>query len=111
MNPFQKLVDYIRSSQAELKKVAWPTRRDTIRYSVLVIAVSVITAAFFTVLDTGLHAGVTAMLARKTPARLDVAPDTTTPTPASNTPDTSPVNVNAVTTDGAPTKVDVTPLK
>lgn len=110
MNPFQKLVDYIRSSQAELKKVAWPSRRDTIRYSALVIGISVVVATFFALLDTGFHGAVTAVLARKAPTQTENTVPTTTPTP-STSPDTSPINVNAVTPSGTPADVQVNPIK
>ncbi|MBI2051406.1 preprotein translocase subunit SecE [Candidatus Roizmanbacteria bacterium] len=37
--------------QDELKKVSWPTRRDTVRLTVVVIAISLIVAAYIGVLD------------------------------------------------------------
>ncbi len=109
MNPFQKLVDYLRSSQTELKKVSWPTRRDTIRYSILVIGISVVVAVFFTALDTGLHASVIAALARKQPVQTQTQQQTNTQMPV--TPETPPINVNAVTASGTPINIEVNPLK
>ncbi len=53
MNPLQRVTEYLRSSIAELKKVTWPTRDQTIRYSALVIGVSVLAGAFFAGLDYG----------------------------------------------------------
>ena len=53
MNIIEKTTDYVRSSIAEIKKVSWPTRRDTIRYSSLIIGVSVAVGLFFMGLDYG----------------------------------------------------------
>ncbi len=38
----------------ELEKVSWPTRKDTIVYSSLVLGLSIATALFIGVLDLGL---------------------------------------------------------
>lgn len=46
-----KLWQYILESKAELKKVAWPTKSQTINYTILVIAISLGVAAFFGILD------------------------------------------------------------
>lgn len=59
---FSKLVEYLRSSKSELEKVSWPSRKDTIRYSSLVLGVSIIVAIFFAGLDYGLNGLVSAML-------------------------------------------------
>lgn len=47
----QKLTSYIRDSVAEIKKVTWPTRQQTINYSITVVAMSIGVAIFFGVLD------------------------------------------------------------
>lgn len=36
---------------SEMKKVVWPTKKQTIQYSIAVIAMSLCVAAFFGVLD------------------------------------------------------------
>ncbi len=53
MNLYQKTVEYFRSAKAEMFKVSWPSRRDTMRYSGLVIGICVVVAAFFAALDYG----------------------------------------------------------
>jgi len=58
LNPISLTVNYVKSSIAELKKVTWPTKDQTIRYSVLVISVSVAVAVFFASLDLGFSSGV-----------------------------------------------------
>ncbi len=35
-----KLIDYIKDTKGELKHVTWPTRKQTIWFTVLVIAIS-----------------------------------------------------------------------
>jgi len=42
----QKLINYIKESKAELKKVAWPSREQAIQSTILVIAISILTAVF-----------------------------------------------------------------
>ncbi|MFA5420543.1 MAG: preprotein translocase subunit SecE [Patescibacteria group bacterium] len=48
MNNFS---NYIKSSIAELKKVSWPTKKETYRYTSIVIALSLAVAAFLGGLD------------------------------------------------------------
>lgn len=45
------LTKYIKNSISELKKVAWPTKRQTLNYTLLVIAISIATAIFLGGLD------------------------------------------------------------
>jgi preprotein translocase SecE subunit len=52
-NPINAITAYVRSSVAELKKVSWPNKDTTVRYSMLVIIVSIAVAAFFGALDFG----------------------------------------------------------
>jgi len=51
MSFLTKLSDYLKDSLSELKKVVWPTRKQTINYSLIVIGMSVGIAVFFAVLD------------------------------------------------------------
>ncbi|MFA5134009.1 MAG: preprotein translocase subunit SecE [Patescibacteria group bacterium] len=46
-----KIWKYVLESKTELKKVAWPTKNQTINYTVLVIAISLGIAAFFGIFD------------------------------------------------------------
>jgi len=52
-----KIVEYFISARAELKKVAWPTRPEITRFSILVIVISLAIAAFFGILDYALNLG------------------------------------------------------
>ncbi|HCC22414.1 preprotein translocase subunit SecE [Candidatus Uhrbacteria bacterium RIFOXYC2_FULL_47_19] len=45
------LVNYARNSREELKKVSWPTRKQIIRDTLVVISISVAMGAFFALAD------------------------------------------------------------
>jgi len=46
-----KLIKYFKEAKDELKKVAWPTRKEAIKHTMIVIGVSVAVAIFLGVLD------------------------------------------------------------
>ena len=46
-----KLTDYIKGSMEEMKKVTWPTKKETKNYTFLVIGISLAVAAFLGGLD------------------------------------------------------------
>ena len=46
-----KLTNYIKASFEEMKKVTWPTKKETRNYTYLVIAISLAVAAFLGALD------------------------------------------------------------
>ncbi|MEI6529088.1 MAG: preprotein translocase subunit SecE [Candidatus Falkowbacteria bacterium] len=46
-----KLSNYIKESIAEMKKVTWPTKKETRNYTILVIAISIGVALFLGLLD------------------------------------------------------------
>lgn len=62
-NPIQWLFRYIKESRGEMKKVSWPSKQDTMRYSIIVIALCVIVAAFFGGLDWLLALGLEKLIA------------------------------------------------
>ena len=43
--------NYFRESYAEMRKVTWPSKKQTINYSLVVIGMSVGIAIFFAVID------------------------------------------------------------
>ena len=51
MKLIKKLTTYIRESIAELKKVTWPTKKETTNYTLLVIGISLAVAAFIGIAD------------------------------------------------------------
>jgi len=46
-----RLIDYIKASVEEMKKVTWPTKKETYNYTLLVIGLSLAVAAFLGALD------------------------------------------------------------
>lgn len=57
VNPAKHVVQYFRESKEELEKVTWPTRKATVRYSIIVIGVALVMGAFFAGLDWALNLG------------------------------------------------------
>jgi len=47
----QKLKIFLQESQQELKRVNWPTKKETVKYTLFVIGLSLIVAAFLGLLD------------------------------------------------------------
>lgn len=46
-----KLTNYVKASVAEMKKVTWPTKKETYNYTLLVIGISLAVAIFLGALD------------------------------------------------------------
>jgi len=52
MNNFlQRIINFLKEVKVELKKVNWPTRQETTKYTLIVIGVSLIVAIFLGGLD------------------------------------------------------------
>ncbi len=47
----QRLVNYLKDTRAEFRHVSWPTGRQAIVYSVLIIALSVVVSLFLGLFD------------------------------------------------------------
>ena len=60
----EKLINYFKSSWAEMKKVSWPTKKQTMNYSLMVLGLSAGFALFFTALDYVFNSGITFMLTK-----------------------------------------------
>jgi preprotein translocase subunit SecE len=58
----KKVFAFVKEAFAELKKVVWPSRKETIRYTAMVIAFSVVTAVILGAADYGLLRGVQKIL-------------------------------------------------
>ena len=50
----EKVLDYIRESRAELKKVTWPTKQQLWYSTIIVIVVSAIASAYLGLVDLNL---------------------------------------------------------
>jgi preprotein translocase subunit SecE len=51
MGIFTKISVYLKEVVIEMKKVNWPTRQQTIRYTLIVLGISVAVAIFSGILD------------------------------------------------------------
>ncbi len=56
------VVNYFRSSYEELKKVTWPSKAATVRYSIAVIVMCAVVAAYFGGIDWLLNKGLEALI-------------------------------------------------
>jgi len=51
MKFFNKIIPFLKEVRLEMKKVNWPTRQETVRYTLIVIGISVAVAIFLGGLD------------------------------------------------------------
>ena len=49
---FTRIKDYFKGVNSEMKKVAWPSKKDTFKYTVVVIVVCAAFVLLFWLLDT-----------------------------------------------------------
>ncbi len=71
-----KLVKYLKEAREEFHKVTWPTRSQTIRYSLLVVGISLFLAIFIGLVDYVLNLGVEqAIDATTQPQAIEALPD------------------------------------
>ncbi len=57
-----KTVNYFKESYLEMKKVVWPTRRELIQHTIIVVVFSVVIAAFLSSLDLVFTYGIEKLL-------------------------------------------------
>lgn len=62
MNVATKIKDYFHGAYSEARKVTWPTRKQTINYSIVVVAMTIGVAVFFAVVDRALNLGLEQLL-------------------------------------------------
>jgi preprotein translocase subunit SecE len=51
MNFFKKIFQFLSETKSELKKVKWPTKRETLQYTLIVIIISLVVAVYLGSLD------------------------------------------------------------
>ena len=49
---FSRIKDYFKGVNSEMKKVSWPTKKETLKYTLVVIVVCAAFALLFWLLDT-----------------------------------------------------------
>lgn len=59
-----KIVQFFKDVKSELFKVIWPTKKDTIRYTVTVIIFSIVVALILGAADYGLLRGFESILSK-----------------------------------------------
>ena len=47
----QKIITFLKEVKLEMKKVNWPTKQETLRYTLIVIGVSLVVAFYLGLLD------------------------------------------------------------
>ena len=108
MTVFEKIAAYFSSTREEVRKVSWPTRQDTIRYSALVVGLSILVAVFFAGLDYGFSqlVDVAARQRSASQAAQTQQPNPVTPdlTPTTSTPENPTLNLQGLTTSTPKTK-------
>ncbi|MDD3085418.1 MAG: preprotein translocase subunit SecE [Candidatus ainarchaeum sp.] len=57
-----KLSNYFKESIAELKKVTWPSKKETYRYTFLILGISLLVAVFLGALDFIFNLGFTSLI-------------------------------------------------
>ena len=63
INPLKWLIRYLLEAREEMKKVSWPSKQDTIKYSIAVIVLCLVLAFFFAGLDWALSFGLQKLIA------------------------------------------------
>ncbi|MDD4271399.1 MAG: preprotein translocase subunit SecE [Patescibacteria group bacterium] len=61
----QKIINYIKASIEEMKKVTWPTKKETYNYTLLVIFISLGVALFLGLLDLVFTKGLELLIINK----------------------------------------------
>lgn len=57
LNPLTWSLNYVKEAREEMNKVTWPSREETVKYSIIVIILSLLIAGFFGGLDWALNLG------------------------------------------------------
>lgn len=57
------LIDYLRETKGELKHVSWPSQRQTVVFTLVVILISVVVAYFLGFFDFLFRAGLEKLIA------------------------------------------------
>jgi preprotein translocase subunit SecE len=59
-----QLVKYVRATMAEMRQVAWPTKREATMYTILIIVISTIVALYVGALDYLFSQGINLLVNR-----------------------------------------------
>lgn len=104
-NPIQSLITYLKASIEELKKVAWPTKAETFRYSTLVIGISLALAIAIGMFDYALSLGLETLISDKPTPAYNTS---TAETPSPNI-QVEPINIQTESGDAPDIQVETAP--
>ncbi len=93
----KRLFAYLKESKAEFNKVTWPTRKETINYSILVVIISILIAIFIGLADYILNLGVVEILDTTTETPVTTEGDLFSPDIQVETDAITPVDINVDT--------------
>jgi len=51
INPLPKIIQYLKEVKVEAKKISWPSRKETMKYSLIVLGISISVAIFLWIFD------------------------------------------------------------
>ncbi len=51
INPLPKIIQYLKEVKVEAKKISWPSRKETMKYSLIVLGISIFVAIFLWIFD------------------------------------------------------------
>ncbi len=60
----KKFIEYLKDTKGEMKHVSWPTKQQTIAYTILVIALSLFISVLLGVFDAGFRKAVEYLISR-----------------------------------------------
>ena len=60
----ENFINYLKETRVEMRHVSWPTKDQTIAYTLLVIALSLFVAVLLGVFDAGFRQAVTYLISR-----------------------------------------------
>lgn len=110
MFKLSKVTGYFREAYEEFRKVTWPTKSQTINYSLLVIFISLFLALFIGLVDYGLSLGVEKLITTQaTDSTVPAQPLQDTTQPTTQTVPIQAGSVQATDSNGQPINVQVTP--
>ena len=108
----EKLLAYLRGTREEIRKVSWPSRKETTRYSALVVGASLVVAVFFATLDFGFTKLVDVAITQRSAALVapPAPPATSTPVETSPAAKTPTLDLKDIQTTPGSGSVKVTPI-
>ena len=55
-------LEFVQQTRAEIGKVVWPTRREVVRTTIMILILAALAAVFFSVVDLLIRSGLTGLL-------------------------------------------------